>query len=50
MKDETLLPDQDCSHLYKDYWCESVTLNLWNEDDDPEWYYDYDSEELMPIR
>jgi hypothetical protein len=26
------------------YWCESVTLKLWCEDDEPEWYYDYDSE------
>jgi hypothetical protein len=27
-------------------WYESVTLKLWCDDDNPEWYYDYDSERV----
>lgn len=30
----------------KEYWCESVTLKLWYEDDKPDWYYDYDGERV----
>jgi len=28
----------------KEFWCESVTLKLWYEDEEPEWYFDYDTE------